>query len=295
MLEAVDREVLGAVVAKQAVHVRHEANRPDVGHEDCDAQHCLDEVPCNRVGGSIVSYQQVCHRHGNGHEQRNAEEKPQGHRQAKRHGRHRLGRGGRRAIGARRLAAILGNRTRLPRRRHGRHAPGGEQARIRLALVVIRVVARHAHRLVGEQHRLHERDTAPHDGQALPGGPRVRCGQLVLLHVDAAARLAHRGGPAELSSHHDALGKSRSANVGGEQLALLADAVVAMHHAPPLVALLMHARAASSVSLWVPYYAWAAAQSAARPHARASRRCPQEDACPTSPSRCSSTATTTTR
>ena len=202
VLEAVDGEVLGPVVAKDARHLGHAADSPDVGHEDDDAQRRLHHVPGDGIARGVLAHQQVGDGNGYRHEQYDAKRHARHHREHREDGLRVM------AVGGVRVGRIRVDRV-----------PG-------VALCVIGVVGRDDHGLVGEDHRLEERYAAAHDGHAAPHGRMVRPGNLVLLEVDAAARLAHGNGPAQPSAHHHALGERRAPDVCAEQLALLGDALV---------------------------------------------------------------------
>ena len=49
VLEAMDGLVLGAVIAEHALDIFHAPDKPDVEHEDDDAQYTVDDVPGQRV------------------------------------------------------------------------------------------------------------------------------------------------------------------------------------------------------------------------------------------------------
>ena len=65
--------------------------------------------------------------------------------------------------------------------------------------------ARYAQGLEAQRQRLDEGRAAPDDGPVHPGILRPAAGQVMLLGVDVAIRLAHGDGPVVAPAHHDAL------------------------------------------------------------------------------------------
>ena len=73
VLEAVNRLVLGAVIAKHALDIGHEADEPHVQHEDAGAQDAVDDVPGNHVLAAVVAHDEVRHKRRHEDEQCHAQ------------------------------------------------------------------------------------------------------------------------------------------------------------------------------------------------------------------------------
>ena len=201
VLEAVDGLVLGAVVHEHALDVLHAPDEPDIEHEYRHTQKAVHDVPGQGVV-VVLPHDEVRHSRRRHDEQHHTQHEPHDH------GDHHL------AVPE--LLFFLARLGIFGQRRLVVHGLGRSlRSGFLLALLVAEGVQRgDFQRLEAQHERLHERPAAAHERPVHPAVLVLAALQVVLFHVDGAARLAHGHGPVVLAAHHHALDEGLAAHVG---------------------------------------------------------------------------------